>query len=319
MSDYAFLPIKHPRLLEYYEKQRDVFWTPSEIKYAGDRADFERLDADTRSFITFILAFFSQADGIINENLIDRFQSDTRMYKEAGFFYTIQAAIETIHNETYSLLAQSMLGDGAELTRVLDGIHTFPEVGKIADWMFKWMKVDGGDVDDPTLLRNRVIAFACIEGIVFSSAFAAIYWIKKRNILQGLCKANEFIARDEAIHTKFAVALYHQLTTDKFAPLAPDSIKRIISSAVDLAEQFIRGALRVDLIGLTSDDMVAYIKCTANSLCFSLCGEKIYDVVNPFVWMAVIAIPNKSNFFETQVTEYARDSASFVFDRNVEF
>jgi len=171
-------------------------------------------------------------------------------------------------------------------------------------------------------LIERVIAFACVEGMFFSGAFAGIYWIKRKNILKGLCKANEFIARDEALHTEFAIALYHVLTAvdKKYQPLPEARVHEIIGGAMEAAEEFTRDALRVDLIGMNADDMVDYVKCTANRLSESLGYKKIYDVENPFDWMAVIGLPNKSNFFETRVSEYGRQStADFEFDLDTDF
>ncbi len=309
-ANYSFLPITRPKLLKFYETQRDVFWVPQEIKYSSDRSDFLKLDAGTQEFIKFVLAFFAQADGIINENLIDSFQKDTRRYKEAGYFYIIQAAIELIHNETYSLLINAIITDADERNKVLDGVHNYPEVGAIADWMFKWMSLRKGPFEDLTNLRERIVAFACIEGVVFSSAFAAVYWLKKKNVLPGLCKANEFIARDERIHTLFAVELYHELVRE-LPPLSNKRIAEIISSAVDLTETFTRSALKVDLIGMNADEMIKYVKCTANGLysLFTNTLTKLYDVTNPFLWMITIGLSNKTNFFESTVTEYAKEEA----------
>ena len=176
--------------------------------------------------------------------------------------------------------------------------------------MFEWMRNDNP-------LHERVIAFACVEGIFFSSAFAAIYWIKRKNILHGLCKANEFIARDEALHTEFAVALYHVLTEvdKKFDVLSESRVHEIIRSATKVSEEFTREALEMDLIGMSADNMIDYVKCTSNKLSESLGYNKLYDVENPFDWMAVIGLQNRSNFFETKVSEYGKQSkADFDFE-----
>ena len=314
-SQYSFFPIKYHILEGYYQKQKDVFWTAQEIDYKGDRDDWDNLDSDTKEFIKFILLFFAQADGIVNENLIDNFKKETSCYKEARYFYAAQEFMEVCHNETYSMLIESFIRDPEEKRKAFNAIKYYPSIRKIADWMFKWMKSDRP-------LHERVISFACVEGIFFSSAFAAIYWIKRKNILHGLCKANEFIARDEALHTEFAVALYHVLTgiDHKFDLLPESRVHEIIRSAVETSEEFTRSALRVDLIGMSADDMISYVKCTANKLSESLGYSKIYDVENPFDWMLVIGLPNRSNFFETRVSEYGRHSKpDFQFDLDADF
>ena len=332
-SQYSFFPIKHPNLESFYQRQKAVVWSPQELDYSRDRSDWDILDDGTKTFIKFILFFFAQADGIVNENLITNFKQQTSFFKEATFFYSAQEYIETIHNETYSILIETFIRDRQEKMRGYNAIKHYPSIKKIADWMFAWM-------DSKRFLLERVVAFACVEGIFFSSAFAAIYWIKRRNILQGLCKANEWIARDEALHTEFAVELYHELTTFKpdkpmylvlengtnlplpLSRLSEDTIHSIIKSAVAVSESFVRDALQVDLIGMNADDMVDYVKCTGDIISMSFGYNPIYKVDQPFTWMAVISLPNKSNFFESKVSEYAKpaaDSYDFTFDLDADF
>jgi ribonucleoside-diphosphate reductase subunit M2 len=313
-SQYSFFPIKYHILESYYQKQKDMVWTAQEIDYLGDRSDWDRLDKDSKTFIKFVLFFFAQTDGILCVNL-SNFKAETSMYKEAGYFYAAQEFMEVTHNETYSMLIEALIRDPVEKHKAFNAIKYYPSIGNIANWMFKWM-------DNSIPLAERVIAFACIEGILFSSAFAAIYWIKRKNILHGLCQANFFIARDEALHTEFAVALYHVMTgiDKKFESVSEKRVHEIISSSVKIAEDFTRDALKVELIGMNSDDMISYIKCTANRLSESFGYKKIYDVENPFDWMLVIGLPNKSNFFESKPTEYARQCASeFNFDLELDF
>lgn len=314
-TKYSYFPIESPLLEEYYQKQKNTFWIAQEIDYSADRYDWEKLDEDTKNFVKFILFFFAQADGIINENLIRNFTEETSVIKEAGKFYTAQQMCEVGHNETYSLLIESLIRDPKEKEMAYNAIHHFPSIGAIKDWMFKWM-----DRDIP--LAERIIAFACVEGILFSSAFCGIYWIKKRNILPALCKANEFIARDEALHTEFGVALYHVFTSlKKICDKVPEHrAHAIIKEAVGVAENFTRSALKVELVGMNADDMIKYVKCTADRLLVSLGFSKYFNEKNPFDWMAVIGLPNKTNFFESRVTEYARegtqssDSSEFNLD-----
>lgn len=312
-SQYSFFPIKYSNLESFYQKQKAVFWTPQEIDYSRDRSDWDVLDNGTSKFIKFILFFFAQADGIVNENLIRNFKQETSFFKEATFFYSMQEAIETIHNETYSMLIETFIRDREEKMKGYNAINHYTSIKKIANWMFDWM-------DSTIPLIERVVAFACVEGIFFSSAFAAVYWIKRRNILQGLCKANEFIARDEALHTEFAVALYHELCRNKYERLSDEKVHQIINSAVSVSEEFVRDALKVDLIGMNADDMVDYVKCTADNLSESFGCKQIYNKVNPFNWMTVIGLENKSNFFECKVSEYSKQSkADFTFDLEADF
>lgn len=315
-NDYAFLPIRRPALIKYYYEQRDVYWVPADIDMRSDRQDWDtRCDKDLREFVIGILKFFVPVDGIVNENIFDNFRADTSMYKEARAFYGLQCGIETIHSEMYSLMAETFVRDPKVLEGIYNSISTSPAIKRITDFMFKYMD------RDTCTLPERIIAFACIEGILFNSAFAAIYWIKKKNVLRGFCKANEFIARDEAIHTRFATTLYSLvcLRDDQERP-SQTRVHEIVNEAVATNESFIRDILPVEMIGMSSDDLVDYTKCTADALITSLGYDTKYKVSNPFDWMAVISLPNRTNFFEDKVSEYAKHSeGEFSFDLDAAF
>lgn len=304
-TNLAFLPIKWKGLEKLYQKQKNVFWTAQEIDYTNDRSQWDRTTDAVRHYVGFLVKLFAQLDGIVNENLTENFKHETSGYaKECAMFYSIQEAMEWGHNETYSLLIKTFFRDPTEQAHGLNSIKHYPAIRRIADWSFSWM-------DPSRPLLERVIAFTCIEGIIFSSAFAGIYWIKRMNILAGLTKANEWIARDEAIHTEFGVALYHHLTSknlfNAFESLPVTRVHEIIRSAVDVTEEFTREAMNVQLVGLNADDMVNYVKTTANALSQSLDCGSIYNATNPFEWMIIISLPNKSNMFEGKVSEYARE------------
>jgi len=316
LTRLAFFPIENSILETFYHEQKNTFWTPQEINYAEDRSQFDRLDADTQKYVKFILFLFAQLDGIVSENLCEHFKRETSVFaKECGMFYSIQEAIEWIHNETYSLLIKTLIKDPSEQERGLNSIRHFPEIKNIANWCYSYMK--------PELnLLERVIAFICVEGIIFSSAFAGIYWLKRKNILPAVTKANEFIARDEGLHTKFGISLYHHITKkwNKMERLPIEKVHEVIKSAVSVTETFTREAMNCHLVGIDAEEMIMYVKRTADVVCESLNYETIYNVRNPFDWMAIISLPNKSNFFESTPTEYAREKDDdFIFDKNTPF
>ena len=326
----AFLPIVNPGLDKYYQLQKSVFWTPQEIPFKTDREQFEKMDPGTKEFVTFIISLFAQLDGIVNDNLVNYFKKETaELAKECSSTYAMFEAIEVIHNETYSMMIVALISDPDERERALDSINHYESIRAIAEWTYGWMK-------SGRPLLERLLAFICIEGIIFMSPFAGIYWIKRMNKLPGLTKANEWISRDEAIHTGFGCALYHHITSiwntedarrmpdgglkERTEPLSTETVNSIITSAVDIAERFTREALKTELVGLDSTEMIGYIKCTADKVCESLGFPLIYNVQNPFDWMAMISLPNKSNIFESRVTEYSRDTSDvFEFDLNASF
>ena len=299
-NPYCFLPIEHKNLEACYQRQKEMFWVPGEIDYSGMDLEWASLDEDTRRFIKFVLFFFSQSDGLVVENLVENFKKETKVFKEAGFFYAMQEAIETIHNETYSILINELIRDEEEKHKGFNAISHYPAIGKIGAWMKKYM--------DPSMpLMNRIVAFACVEGIFFSAPFCSIYWLKRKNILAPIASANELIAADEALHVEFASELYKTfITTGIHDAVSIDTYREIVMSAVDVSEQFVRAALKVNLIGMNADDMVAYVKCCANVIAEMFIQPSIYSVTNPFPWMTAIAIPNQNNFFDARNLLYRR-------------
>ena len=148
---------------------------------------------------------------------------------------------------------------------------------------------------------TRLVAFACVEGIFFSGSFCAIYWLKKRGLMPGLTFSNELISRDEALHTEFAVLMYSKLEKK----LTKKKIHEIISEAVEIEKEFICDALPCRLIGMNSTLMKQYIEFVADRLCLQLGYEKIYNAQNPFDFMEMISLEQKTNFFESRVSDYA--------------
>lgn len=297
-EDLSFFPIHHHKLHEFYEKLRDILWTPNEVQYKDDSEQFPNLKPEYQKIVTLLLALFAQADGLVGKNL-RIFKEETSDLKENVHFYSIQEYNETIHNEAYSSMIVALIEDIDEQKKLFNAIENFESIQNIAQWAFKWM--------NPELpLMERLIAFICIEGIIFQSAFACVYYLKKKNLLPAFVKINEWIARDEAIHTSYGIGLYHIYTSvlHRYPKVTNERIHEIISSAVKLNVDFIDEALEPGLIGLEPKDLLEYVKCISDKTAESLGATKIYFANNPFIWISVINLPNKSNFFESVATEY---------------
>ena len=301
-ADLAFFPVQHSSLHDLYDCMLRTFWTPHEIDYREDRKDWNSLDENTKNYVKKLLFLFAQLDAYINQNLLGFFVQETSKWKDASHFYSLQGANETIHNQTYSVLIETFITDIVEKMKGLDAVKYFPDIRAIADWVTKWM-------DTKIPLLERVIAFACIEGIIFSSAFAGIHYLRRRNILKGLLTANEWISRDEALHTKFAVELFKMIKThhsDEYPLPSEERVHEIVRSSVEVCENFTRNSMNVDLVGLNADDMMGYVKTTADWLITSFGYVSFYNVENPLDWMATFSLQSKANMFENKVTNYAR-------------
>lgn len=289
-------PIAYDNIWRMYKLALASFWTVEEVDLGKDMDDWNKLSDNEQFFIKNILAFFAGSDGIVNENLSSRFMNEV-VIPEARCFYGFQIAIESIHNEMYSLLIDTYIKDQQEKTKLLNAIYTIPCIKKKADWAFKWItsKTDS--------FAHRLIAFAAVEGIFFSGAFCAIFWLKERGVMPGLTFSNELISRDEGLHTEFAVLLYTTLIKNK---LTQDEIHDLIKEAVEIENEFITESIPCQMLGMNATLMTQYIKYVADRLVVQLGYDKIYNVQNPFDFMDRIGLNQKSNFFESRVGEYSR-------------
>merc|ERR1711937_992964 len=217
-----------------------------EIDLSQDNKDWDALTQSEQFFIKHVLAFFAASDGIVLENLAGAFSLEVQI-PEARAFYGFQIAMENIHSETYSLLIEQYIKDPQEKDRVFDAIHTMPPVKEKAQWALQWM-------NSQNCFAERLVAFAAVEGILFSGSFCAIYWLKKRGLMPGLTFSNELISRDEGLHTEFACLLYSMLQKK----LPDDIVHDIINGAVETEKEFICDALSCDL-GMNSELMTKYI------------------------------------------------------------
>lgn len=295
-SRYVMFPIQDEDIWKMYKKQVDCFWRAEEIDLSKDLVHWSKLTSDEQHFISMVLAFFAASDGIVMENLATRFMADVQL-SEARAFYGFQIAMETIHSEMYSLLIETYIKDKAQKNNLFNAIETCPSIKKKADWARRWIGYEASNETFPT----RLVAFACVEGIFFSSSFAAIYWIKKRGIMPGLTLSNEFISRDEALHAEFAILLYNKL----YQKIDKSKIAEIVKDAVEIEKEFITESLPCRLIGMNAKLMTQYIEFVGDRLCLQLGNEKIYNSANPFDFMELISLESKSNFFERTVSEYA--------------
>ena len=309
---YVIFPIKYPKIWEMDKKAEANFWTTEELDLTKDLNDFQGMEEKEKYFIENILAFFAASDGIVNENLVERFCNEVTLL-EAKFFYGFQIAIENIHSETYSLLIDTYVKDLNKKEVLFNAIDKIDSVKKKAEWTKKWIN------DKESDFGTRVIAFAAVEGIFFSGSFCSIFWLKKRKLMPGLCHSNELISRDEGLHTEFAVLMYSML---KNKP-SKETIRNIIKEAVELEKEFITESLPCDLIGMNKNLMKQYIEYVSDRLLLMFGLEKEYKVQNPFPWMELISVQGKTNFFEKRVGEYANkamtEGKDNVFSLNEDF
>lgn len=293
---YHLFPIRYSELWKMYKKAEASFWMTEEVDLSKDLDDWDNsLTEQDRYFIGQVLAFFAASDGIVNENLVERFMKDVDIL-EAKCFYSFQVMIENIHSEMYSLLIDTYIKDPAQRDHFFRAIDTIPCIKEKAEWAIRWIE------NDSAPFSLRLVAFAAVEGIFFSGSFAAIFWIKKRGLMPGLTFSNELIIRDEGLHTDFACILFKHL----LKPASFEEVKEVICSAVTIEKKFMIEAIPCALIGMNSNLMNQYIEFVADRLFVALGMDKVYNVTNPFDFMDLISIQGKTNFFERKVGEYQK-------------
>ncbi|KAI3443194.1 uncharacterized protein J3R85_000101 [Psidium guajava] len=293
---FCMFPIRYKPLWEMYKKAQASFWTAEEVDLSQDLQHWEALTGSEKHFISHVLAFFAASDGIVLENLAARFLNDVQA-AEARAFYGFQIAMENIHSEMYSLLLETYIKDSREKHRLFNAVENIPCVADKAKWTFNW-------IQSSSSFAERLVAFACVEGIFFSGSFCAIFWLKKRGLMPGLTFSNELISRDEGLHCDFACLLYSLLQKQ----LHQEKVHKIVQEAVEIEIHFVCEALPCALIGMNSSLMSQYIKFVADRLLVALGYQRKYDVENPFEWMEFISLQGKANFFERRVGDYQKAS-----------
>lgn len=292
---FVIFPIQYPDIWQMYKKAEASFWTAEEVDLSKDLSDWETLKDSEKHFIKHVLAFFAASDGIVNENLVERFSQEVQV-TEARCFYGFQIAMENVHSEMYSLLIDTYIRDPKERDFLFNAIETLPCVKKKADWALQWIG------SKSATFGERIVAFAAVEGIFFSGSFASIFWLKKRGLMPGLTFSNELISRDEGLHTDFACLMFKHLVQKPSAA----RVLAIVRDAVAIEQEFLTDALPVRLLGMNCELMAQYIEFVADRLLLDLIGEKHYNTKNPFDFMNLISLEGKTNFFEKKVAEYQK-------------
>lgn len=307
---FVLFPIQFPKIWEMYKKAQQSFWVAEEVDLGGDLKDWDKLTDNERHFISHVLAFFAASDGIVNENLAQNFMQEVQI-PEARCFYGFQVTIENIHSEMYSLLIQTYIKETEERNRLFNAIETVPIIKKKADWALRW-------IDWKQPFGQRLVAFAAVERIFFSSSFCAIFWLKKRGLMPGLCFSNELISRDEGLHCDFACLLFGMLEHKPEESI----LKKIVLEAVELEKEFNSESLPVNLIGINKELMKQYTEFIGDQLLVELGMKKHFNSQNPFPWMELISLNGKTNFFEKRVPDYSKTgerNGERVFNLDEEF
>lgn len=291
---FILFPIQYPEIWSTYKKQLASEWTSEELDFAQDVVDWrEKLTDGERHFLSHVLGFFSASDAIVNFNIEQNFSKIQIL--EVKMNYNVQVKMEDIHTEVYGLLIDTLIPDEVEKTKLFRAVENFPAIRAKSQWALDWVDSDS--------LAESLIAFIAVEGIFFSGSFCAIFYMKKRGLLPGLCISNELIARDEGMHVQFAVDLYNNHIVNK---LSEERIKDIILNALTVEKEFITESLPASLIGMNDKLMSEYLEFVTDGLLLDLKCSKEFNTKNPFSFMDMLELEGKSNFFEKRESNYQK-------------
>lgn len=291
---FVIFPIEHNDIWKFYQQHQAAFWIAEEVDLTDDVRDWEELSDNERFFLKQILSFFSASDGIVNENIAENFVREVQ-YPEAKFFYGFQIAMENIHSLMYSLLIDTYIKDSKEKDECFHALEHMPAVKRKAEWALNWI--------DNSTFQERLVAFAAVEGIFFSGSFCAIFWMKNRGKMKGLCQANSLIFKDENLHCDFAIHLLNNHIIDR---PSEERIKEIMLSALEIEKEFITESLPVSLIGMNHNLMKQYLEFITDQLLMKMKCNPVFNVEQPFKFMEQIAVETKGNFFEGRSSEYQK-------------
>ena len=306
---FILFPIQYPEIWATYKKQLASEWTSEELDFAQDVVDWrEKLTDGERHFLSHVLGFFSASDAIVNFNIEQNFSKIQVL--EVKMNYNVQVKMEDIHTEVYGLLIDTLIPDEVEKNKLFRAVENFPAIRNKSQWALDWVDSDS--------LAESLIAFIAVEGIFFSGSFCAIFYMKKRGLLPGLCISNELIARDEGMHVQFAVDLYNNHIVNK---VSEERIKDILLNALTVEKEFITESLPSSLIGMNDKLMSEYLEFVTDSLLLDLRCKKVFNTKNPFGFMDMLELEGKSNFFEKRESNYqkagvAKGMGSVSFDED---
>lgn len=293
---WSIFPIIHTDLWEMYKQVEAQTWVAEEIDLSAD--NFDELSINEQEYLKNLLAFFAVSDGIVLENISESLMSNANIM-EAQYYYGHQTLIEQVHANTYGLLIDTYIKDRSEQDRMYNAISQIDAVRKKAEWALKWL--------DNKSYAHRLVAFACVEGLAFSSTFAGIFYFRSRGKMVGLCEANELIMNDENSHYEFATHLYHNYLLDELK-LDDKVIKQIILECYETEKVFVDESMPDGLLGLNKSDMVKYIQFVTDTVLMNFGLDPEFKVKNPLKYMDRISLKRKTNFFEKRKSEYTRVS-----------
>lgn len=304
------IPAGEVELFNLFREAKELDWSPinSGVDFSHERESWGAIDEASRKFLIGLLAFFVVSDGVIADNVAENFTKEFTN-RSIKFFFDFQASMENTHSWTYSLMLDKAVPDSLKEKVSMYTASTdwerFPHIAAKRAWLKRY-------TNRWVPLQERLVAFACAEGIGFSSAFAGMFWIREQypGRFNALTTFNTYIMKDENMHTR-AGCLYHNSLQNRCSAAVAHEI---IDEAVQLEIAFMNAIITDDAIGLCRDEMAQYVRYIADILCGMLVDDNgaalppLYNAKNPYKWMLMQSLRGKANFFEYHESEYTKST-----------
>jgi ribonucleoside-diphosphate reductase beta chain len=311
--DLTLRPMRYPDFYDMYRNAIKNTWTVEEVDFSTDIVDLERrLSPAEKHLVGRLVAFFATGDSIVSNNLV------LNLYKhinapEARMYLSRQLYEEAPHVQFYLTLLDTYIPDLKERERAFQAIHNIPSIQRKAAFCFKWIdSIHSLDAcrtqDDRRRFLLNLICFAtCIEGLFFFAAFAYVYFMRSRGLLNGLASGTNWVFRDESCHMTFAfevVETVRREEPDLFDADMKRQVVAMVEEAVDCEMAFAEDILSGGVSGLSTRDMRQYLQFVADQRLLNLGLEKRFGSKNPFAFMDLQDVQELSNFFERRVSAY---------------
>lgn len=301
VREYALdLDSMNKEIRDLYDKAKRSYWIPEEVDLSSDEKDMAKMTEKEKHLIRSVLAFFLRADNQIIENHATVFMREMK-HNESILFLSIQIAIEAIHSEMYAILFDFWIRDPQERKRYLNAVDNFPGVQAKYQWQLEFQN------STKYHFGQRNFAFVISEGLFFSASFSVIFWLRSRGLLPGLSMSNDLTSRDEGGHVEYACTICNNLNSLR---LTAEEAHAMMEIALVIEHQYIDDLAPESMEGMSADLLKQYADYVADWLLEKCNYPKLTNVSNPFLFMTLISLEGKTNFFERRNGDYSKTRTS---------
>ncbi|MCB0974521.1 MAG: ribonucleotide-diphosphate reductase subunit beta [Actinobacteria bacterium] len=309
--DLTLRPMRYPVFYEMYLTAIKNTWTVDEVDFSDDRIDLNKMSAAERHLINRLVAFFATGDSIVANNLV------LNLYRhinapEARLYLSRQLFEEALHVQFYLTLLDTYLANDEQREEAFAAIENIPSIKRKAEFCFKWMNSIGDEPlttseDRRRFLMNLICFATCIEGLFFFGAFAYVYFLRSKGLLNGLASGTNWVFRDESAHMNFALEVVETVRREDpslFDDRMRHDVVSMLTEAVECELMFAEDLLGQGVPGMSLNDMRQYLEYVADQRLISLQLPAHFGSRNPFDFLALQDVPELSNFFERRVSAY---------------